>query len=157
MNDKKLMNIITLIGMAGWSLLFRQKGETKDWFLIYFIKTLVSTLIDGPVIKRKYLKYPNRYFPKHFDSNIVFLYIIFPLLCVAYNQFTYKMKPFRTILSVFLFSAPMTLIESVLERKTGLVRYGKGWNAFYTFSVLTSTFWIVRLIIGFIRLVDKKN
>ncbi|KAB2332005.1 CBO0543 family protein [Bacillus mesophilum] len=157
MNDKKILHIITAISMAGWSLLFRKKGDTKDWFLIYFIKSLISTLIDIPVVKRKYVSYPIRYFPKVFQSNIVFLYIIFPLLCVSYNQFTYKMKPLKTIFSVLLFSIPMTLIEGVLEKKTRLVSYNKGWNALFTFLTLTGTFWIVRLSIGVIRLLDQKR
>ncbi|MDT8861967.1 hypothetical protein N0O92_17295 [Alkalihalobacillus sp. MEB130] len=157
MKERKLLHIITSVGMAGWALLFRRKGDFKDWFLIYLFKTLVSTLIDGPVTKRKYVQYPNRYFPKLFDSNIVFLYILFPLSCVMYNQFTYKMKPMKIILSVFLFSIPMALIESVLEKKTNLVEFRKGWNGFYTVAVLSVTFWIVRLFIGGVRFIEKKR
>lgn len=157
MRDRKIMNIITLLGMCGWTFLFRRKGELKDWFLIYFMKSLVSTLIDGPVIKQKYVQYPYRYFPKLFDTNIIFLYVIFPLLCVIYHQFTYKMKPLKTILSVVLFSGPMTLIEWWLERNTNLVRYRKGWNSFYTFSVLSLTFWIVHAAIEGIRFLAKKR
>ncbi|WP_299094746.1 CBO0543 family protein [uncultured Metabacillus sp.] len=94
MKDRTILNTLTAVGIGG-SIFFllRKKGDLKDWFLIYFIKTLVSTIFDGPVIKQKYLKYPQRYFPKLFDSNIVFLYVIFHLSCVMYNQFTYKMKP----------------------------------------------------------------
>jgi len=157
MKDKKIINLITLLGISGWVFLFRRKGDLKEWFLIYFIKSLVSTLIDGPVIKQKYVQYPYRYFPKLFDTNIVFLYVIFPLSCVIYNQFTYKMKPLKTILSVVLFSGPMTLIESWLERNTKLVRYRKGWNGLYTFSVLSFTFLVVRAFIEFIRFLDKKR
>ncbi|WHX42755.1 CBO0543 family protein [Mesobacillus sp. AQ2] len=73
MKDRSILNILTLIGLFG-SIFFlsRKKYKFKDWVLIYFIKTLVSTIFDGPVIKRKYVKYPHRYFPKLFDSNIVF-------------------------------------------------------------------------------------
>jgi hypothetical protein len=157
MKDRHILNILTLLGLGTTIfVLLRRKGDSKDWFLIFFIKTLVSTLIDGPVIKRKYVKYPNRYFPKLFDSNIVFLYILFPLSCVIYNQFTYKMKPLLSILSVFLFSGPMTLLEDWLEQHTNLVEYHKGWNSLYTFSVLTMTFWLVKSSIGLIRILDKK-
>jgi hypothetical protein len=156
--DKTLLNLITTLGIvASIFFLFRKKGALKDWFLIYLFKTLISTLLDGPVIKKKYLQYPYRYFPNFFDSNIVFLYILFPLSCVMYNQFTYKMKPIKAILSVFLFSGPMTLIENWLEKKTRLVRYRKGWNSFYTFSVLSFTFLLVKAFIEWIRLLDKKR
>lgn len=117
MKDRSILNVLTIFGIGG-SIFFllRKKGDLKDWFLIYFMKTLVCTLIDGPVIKKKYLQYPNRYFPKSFDSNIIFLYVIFPLLCVIYNQFTYKMKPLKSILSIFLFSIPFTLLENWLKK-----------------------------------------
>ncbi|MEH7444532.1 CBO0543 family protein [Bacillus sp. JJ1122] len=156
--DKTILNLITIFGIgASIFFLFRKKGALKDWFLIYLFKTLISTLIDGPVIKKKYVQYPHRYFPHLFDSNIVFLYILFPLSCVMYNQFTYKMKPIKSIFSVFLFSGPMTLIENWLEKKTRLVRYRKGWNSFYTFSVLSFTFLLVKVFIEWIRLLDKKR
>jgi hypothetical protein len=157
MKDRTILNLLTIFGIGG-SIFFltRKKGDLKDWFLIFFIKTLVSTVFDGPVIKTKYLQYPYRYFPKFFDSNIVFLYILFPLSCVMYNQFTYKMKPLKTILSVFLFSGPMTLFENWLEKNTNLVKYHKGWNSYITFIVLSFTFLLVKGCIEVIRFLDKK-
>ena len=156
MNDKKLLNIITAMGIGGWILLFR-KGPIKDWFLIYLGKTFVSTLMDIPVIKRKYVKYPIRYFSNSYNSNIVYIYIIFPLLCVIYNQYTYKMNSLTKVLSVFIFSVPMTIAEYWLEKKTNLIKYSKKWNSFYTLCFLTSGFWIVRVFITGIRFLDEKR
>jgi len=157
MKDRTILNVLTIFGIGG-SIFFllQRKGDLKDWFLIYFIKTLVSTVIDGPVIKTKFLQYPHRYFPKLFDSNIVFLYILFPLSCVIYNQFTFKMKPLKSILSVFLFSGPMALFESWLEKNTNLVKYHKGWNSYITLIVLSFTFLLVKGWIEGIRFLDKK-
>jgi hypothetical protein len=156
--DRTILNGITTLGIgASIFFLLRKKGELKDWFLIYLFKTLISTLLDGPVIKNKFVEYPHRYFPKLYYSNIVFLYVLFPLSCVMYNQFTYKMKPLKTLLSVFLFIAPMTLLEGWLEKNTRLVRYHKGWNGFYTFSVLSFTFILVRMLIAGVRFLDKKR
>jgi hypothetical protein len=158
MKDRTILNILTVSGLIG-SIFFllRKKGDLKDWFLIFFIKTLVSTLLDGPVIKKGYLQYPHRYFPKSFDSNIVFLYVLFPLSCVMYNQFTYKMAPLKTLLSVFLFSGPMTLIEHWLERNTNLVKYDKGWRSSITLVVLSFTFLLVKGCIEGIRFLDKNQ
>ncbi|KIY23060.1 MULTISPECIES: CBO0543 family protein [Mesobacillus] len=157
MKDRTILHLLTLFGIGG-SIIFllRKKGELKDWFLIFFIKTLVSTLFDGPAIKKKYIKYPTRYMPKLFDSNIVFLYILFPLSCVIYNQFTYKMKPLYSMLSVFLFSGPMAFFEGWLEKNTDLVEYNKGWNSFYSISVLTFSFWLVKYFMELIRFLDSK-
>lgn len=157
MKDRTILNSSTILGIAG-SIFFllRKKGQLKDWFLIYFIKILVSTIIDGPVVKRGYLRYPYRYFSNFFDTNVVFLYIIFPLVCVMYNQFTDKMKPLKKILSVFIFSGPMTLVENWLEKNTNLVKYHKGWNSYITFGVLSFTFLFVKGCIEGIRFLDKK-
>ncbi|CAM3808517.1 CBO0543 family protein [Mesobacillus thioparans] len=157
MKDRTILNILTLFGIFG-SIFFlsRKKYKFKDWVLIYFIKTLVSTIFDGPVIKTRYVKYPHRYFHKFFDSNIVFLYVLFPLSCVIYNQFTYKMNPFKTILSVPLFSGPMTILELWLEKNTDLVEYHKGWNSYITFMVLSFTFLLVKGSMEGIILLDKK-
>jgi hypothetical protein len=157
MKDRSILNILTLIGLFG-SIFFlsRKKYKFKDWVLIYFIKTLVSTIFDGPVIKRKYVKYPHRYFSKFFDSNIVFLYVLFPLTCVMYNQFTNKMDTLKSILCVPLFSGPMTILEHWLEKNTGLVKYHKGWNSYITFMVLSFTFLLVKGSIKGILLLDQK-
>jgi hypothetical protein len=74
-----------------------------------------------------------------------------------YNQFTYKMKPLKTFLSVFLFSVPMALTENIIEKNTKLVEFRKGWNGYYTVAVLSFTFWIVRLFIAGVRFIDKKR
>ena len=156
MKDRTILNILTAIGIGG-SLFFlsRKKWQLKDWFLIFFIKTFVSTIFDGPLIKTKYIQYPHRYLPKLFDSNIVFLYILFPLSCVMYNQFTDKMKPLKSVLSVILFSGPMTLVENWLEKNTKLVKYNKGWNGYITFSILSFTFLLVKGCIVGIRFLEK--
>lgn len=156
MKDRTILNILTTIGIGG-SLFFllRKRGQLKDWFLIFFIKTFVSTIFDGPLIKTKYIQYPHRYLPKLFDSNIVFLYILFPLSCVMYNQFTDKMKPLKAFLSVFLFSGPMTIVENWLEKNTKLVKYSKGWNGYITFSILSFTFLLVKGCIQGIRFLEK--
>lgn len=157
MRDRTLLNLLSISGIGATAFfLLRRKGETKDWFLIFFIKTLVSTLLDGPIIRRRYVSYPHRYLPNLFDSNIVFLYILFPLTCVMYNQFTYKMQPIKSIMNVFLFSAPVAVLEHWLERNTNLVKYNKGWNSYISFAALTFTFLLVKLCIECIRFLDRK-
>ena len=139
-NDKRILKVITILAISGWSVLFK-KGPIKDWFIVYLFKTFITTMIDGPVVKKKLVSYPYRYFSKFFETNIIFDYVIFPLLCVLYSQFTYKLKPSKIIPSVFLFSVPMTLIQWWLERYTNLVKYGRNWSSFHTLGVLTMTFW----------------
>jgi hypothetical protein len=156
MNDKNLLKIISILGISGWAFLFR-KGPIKDWFLVYLFKTLITTMIDGPVVKKKLVSYPYRYLSKYFDTNIIFDYVLFPLLCVFYSQFTYKLNPFKTIFSVFLFSVPMTAIQGVLEKYTRLVKYSRKWSWLHTLSVLTMTFWSSRGFIALIRFLNRRR
>lgn len=154
MNEKKILKIITILGISGWAFLFK-KGPIKDWFLVYLFKTLITTMIDGPVVKKRLVTYPYRYFAKYFDTNIIFDYVIFPLLCVFYSQFTYKLKLVKTILSVFIFSLPMTVIQGWLEKNTRLVKYSRNWSWFHTLLVLTATFWSSRLFIALLRYLNR--
>ncbi|RSL30000.1 hypothetical protein D7Z54_28265 [Salibacterium salarium] len=156
MRDKTILNVTTALGFVGIMFLFR-KGPIKEWFLVYLLKSLLCTFLDVPVVQKKLVKYPKRYFPRAFDSNIVFVYVIFPVFCVFYNQFTYKMNVLKTIPSVFLFSTPMAVVEKWLEKNTRLVEYGKGWDSIYTMLYLTFSFWFVRLFMSGIRWLDRNR
>lgn len=156
MKDKTILQIITVIGLGSLSFLFR-KGPIKDWFLVYLFKTFITTLINFPVTKKKLVKYPYRFFADSFDTNIIFDFVIFPFLCVFYSQFTYKLKLLKTILSVFIFSVPMTVIEVWLERNTRLIKYSRNWSWFHTLLVLTMTFWSSRGFIALIRFLNQKR
>jgi hypothetical protein len=136
--------------------LFR-KGSIKDWFLIFLFKGIISTLIDTPIVRKKLVQYPTRYFPRSFDTNIVFDYVIFPVVCVAYNQLTNHGKVLKIILSVFVLSIPMTIIEGLLEKNTSLVKYSERWSWLLTLTYLTLTFWSSRLFIAVIRFFDQKR
>ncbi|WP_318533203.1 CBO0543 family protein [Bacillus methanolicus] len=67
------------------------------------------------------------------------------------------MKPLKTILSVFIFSVPMTVVHVWLERKTQLIEYSKRWRWFHTFSILTMTFWLSRAFIASIEFLNQKR
>ncbi|MFB9759298.1 CBO0543 family protein [Ectobacillus funiculus] len=82
-----------------------------------------------------------------FPLNGVFI----PISCVYYNQLTKNSNIFGMIVKAMGFSIPMTIVENWLEQNTRLIKYKKSWNWKYTFSSLTTTFLIVRLIMGIIR------
>ncbi|KRG17009.1 hypothetical protein ACA29_01210 [Lederbergia galactosidilytica] len=156
MKDKTVLRLITVLGFSSWLLLFR-KGSIKDWFLVYLFKGFVSSLIDTPIARKKLVQYPTRLFPNYYKTNIVFDYVIFPIACVIYSQLTKNVKWLKTILSVFILSIPMTIIEEWLERNTNLVKYSKKWSWLNTLTYLTVTFWSSRIFISVIRFFDRKR
>lgn len=154
MKDKMILRFITVLGLSGGVFLLR-KGSAKDFFLVFLFKAVVSSLIDTPIAKKKIVQYPKRYFRNTFNINIVFDYLVFPLACVIYSQLTKKANTLKTILSVFLLSVPMTILEEILERNTRLVKYSNKWSWFHTLFYLTVTFWSSRFFVAAIKLIDQ--
>ncbi|MET3697598.1 hypothetical protein SAMN05877753_106196 [Bacillus oleivorans] len=156
MKDRSILHLITISGLVGSYLAFR-KGSIKDWFLVYLFKGIISSLIDTPIAKNKLVQYPTRYFSRSYDTNIIFDYIVFPMVCVVYSRITNKMKGLSAILSVFFLSIPMTLVEEWLQRKTKLINYSRQWNWLNTLIYLTLTFWSSRVFVTSVRFFDKKR
>ncbi|TCN25367.1 CBO0543 family protein [Mesobacillus foraminis] len=156
MKDKTILRIITVLGISGGIFLLR-KGSIKDFFLIFLFKSVVSSLIDASISKKKLVQYPYRYFKDSFKINIVFDFLIFPLVCVIYSKLTNKADTLKTVLTVFLLSVPMTIIEEILRRKTRLVKYSKKWSWFHTLAYLTVTFWSSRLFVAALRFLEQKR
>lgn len=151
--EKLILYSLTGFGITSFPFLLK-KQPRKDWFLIYFMKGFISSFIAFLVVGKDWISYPKRLMPKYYKISIVFDYLLFPISCVAYNQFTMNMKAFPAIITVFLFSVPMTIIEVILERVTGLIKYKKNWSWYITFITLTSTFWFVK---GATYFINKMN
>ncbi|WP_180322344.1 CBO0543 family protein [Mesobacillus foraminis] len=156
MKDKIILRMITVLGLSGAAFLLR-KGSIKDFFLIFLFKSVVSSLIDAPIARKKLVQYPYRYFKSSFNINIIFDFLIFPLLCVIYSKLTNKADTLKTVLTVFLLSVPMTIIEEILRRKTRLVKYSKKWSWFHTLAYLTVTFWSSRLFVAALRFLEQNR
>ncbi|GAM13054.1 CBO0543 family protein [Mesobacillus selenatarsenatis] len=72
--------------------------------------------MDTLLVKKGYLKYPVSLF-KTFDISVLFIYLIFPVTCIYFNQATKHSGPLLTLFKLFLFTAPSTVVENWLERK----------------------------------------
>jgi hypothetical protein len=153
LRDAKILRYLTYIGIICLPILFR-KQPVKDWVLVYTLKAFYSGFVDSFLVANKKVYYPVRVFPKIFNIHIVFDLLLFPIACVFYNQVTYRSKIKEIIPKVFLFSIPITIIETFAERHTNLIKYKNNWNWFCSFLTLTFTFWLVRGTMGAIRKLD---
>lgn len=144
------MYLSLIFGILSFSFSFLKKPR-KDWFIVFFLKGFLSSLIAKVAVSNRWLEFPFRLFPKVYKISIVFDYLIFPLACVWYNQTTYSSK-LKGILfqAIFLYSLPMTIFEYWLERNTKLIKYNN-WTWFHTLLSLSFTFLFVRGFMGFIR------
>jgi hypothetical protein len=134
-------------------LLFKMvlKPGTKEWLLVYFSKAFVSIFFGVIVVEQGLLEYPVRFLSAYFETSILFEYLAFPALCVAYNQTSYSSKLNSIFLQAVLYSGGMTAVEVVLEQYTAVIEYHH-WTWYYTLTTITMTMLLVR---GFIGLVHK--
>ncbi|WP_129728294.1 CBO0543 family protein [Ectobacillus funiculus] len=147
--EKTTLKSLFLFGVFAFFNLVR-KPLMKDWLIIFFLKSYISSILNVIAVKKGYLKYPVPLF-KTFDVSVLFSYILFPISCVYYNQLTKNSNIFGMIVKAMCFSIPMTIVENWLEQNTRLIEYKKSWDWKYTFSSITTTFLIVRFIMGIIR------
>ncbi|WP_423808705.1 CBO0543 family protein [Pontibacillus yanchengensis] len=127
------------------------KHPRKDWVLIFFMKCFISSLVDKITVSCGWIEYPVRLFPRFLKISVLFDYLLFPLLCVWFNQTSYTSNMKSILLQAFwIYSLPVTIFETWLERKTDLIRY-KRWSWFHSLTSLAATFLLVRGIMGLIR------
>ncbi|WP_312094692.1 CBO0543 family protein [Niallia sp.] len=143
------------MGIGLLPVIFRKK-PVKEWFLVFFFKGYLSSFVDSVVTSEKWLNFPVRFLPKHFQINVLFDYLLFPITCVVYNQISHHSKLPGIILKSFYLSIPMTIVEALLEKYTKLISYRKGWYWYYTLLTETCTFLLSRTSIALVRKLDKK-
>lgn len=154
--ERKILKALLFIGIGLLPAIFKDKLN-KDWVIIFLLKAYLSSFLDHIVTGKKRITYPVRFLPKYFRINILFDYLLFPLLCVFYNQVTYRSNLMGIFLKVLLFSIPMTLVEVFLERKTKLIKFKKNWHWYYTLLSETFIILFVRMFIGLIRNIQSKK
>lgn len=143
-----LINIVLLF-------YFVQKPPIKDWLLVFLLKVFISTSLDQFVVSAGLIEYPVRFFPNYFNTSLLFDYLVFPILCLIYNQTTYHSTVRMILFQAMVYSGVMTVVEWLLERYTDLVHYVR-WDAMTTFFSLLFTFLFVRAAMAVIRKWDLR-
>lgn len=122
----------------------------REWVIIYLFKTSLDGILGNVVVNIHLIEYPVRLLPQYFKTSILFEILVFPVMCILYNQVT-KEKDIRFIVFyALLFSAGITMIEYPIERYTTLINY-LNWSWFTTFYTLTLTFLASKCFIAFYR------
>ena len=147
--EENTLRALLAIGLLAFYRLVR-KPPVKDWLLIFFLKSYLASILDNLLVKKGYLKYPVSLF-KTFDISVIFSYLIFPVVCIYFNQITRNSSAISIILKSILFTAPSALAEHWLEKNTKLIKYKRNWTSYHSFASIASTFLLVRLLIGGIR------
>ncbi|MDR6881243.1 CBO0543 family protein [Bacillus sp. 3255] len=118
--------------------------------VVFFAKCVLSVTLDSYFIKRKKIAYPARPFARIFEANILYDFLFYPLLSVIWVRMTYHSKPMEMITKSLYFSAPMSLLQWALEKKTKLFEW-KSWTVLHTFASINFTLFTIRGLVGLLR------
>lgn len=132
------------------------KRSFKDWIIVYLVSFIGNLLSDQYLVKKGYLKYQKKLFPKY-KIHLPFDFIHYPLMLLYYNQWTLNSKPAGIILKLFPFVIPLTIIETIAEKKTNLIKWKRGWSWYHSFISMILKLFICRGIIATIRKINKGN
>lgn len=138
-----IIALLLLIFVVDWKYF-------RDWVVVFLFKCNLDFIWGSPVVSLKLLEYPVRFFPRYYETSILFELWVFPILCVLYNQVTMKRGIGPIIYYALLFSAVITAIEYPLELYTNLIQY-IDWSWFTSFYTLTITFLMSRAFIVVFR------
>ncbi|MFB5282667.1 CBO0543 family protein [Peribacillus sp. Hz7] len=153
--EKNTIRLSFFIGIVSFLNLIR-KPPLKDWLIIFLLKGYIASILDNILVKKGYLKYPVNLF-KSFDISVLFSYVIFPVMCIYFNQVTKKSNILGILTKCFIFTFPAVVAELWLEKNTKLITYKKSWTGIHSFISIASTFLIVRFLITLIRKSTEKQ
>lgn len=139
-----------LASIVAMIVAFRRQ-PVKDWIIVFFLKGFLSSIFNQIFVAYGLLSYPVRLFPNAFDTTIVFEWMAYPMLCVFYNQTSYKSNLQGILLQAVAYSVPPTIFEWWLSEYTQVVKFHRGWNWGYSLLFFMATFLTVRATIALIR------
>ncbi|WP_373894631.1 CBO0543 family protein [Virgibacillus natechei] len=131
-----------------------KKGPLPILIIAFLFKAFVASLTDSYVVESKRISYPARFLPKKFKLNILYDYLMYPIIGVIYTRMTYTSSPVMILLKTLGFSIPMAIGQWFLEKRTKLVKYNH-WNLGHSFAALTGTLLFERSFIGLVKKVTK--
>jgi len=132
-----------------------RKKPIMEWLLVFFMKAFIATPFDNYLVKTGHFTYPTRFLPHQFDTSLIFDYLAFPVLCILFNQTSYKSSPAAIFMQAVLYSSGLALVEYYLEKQTLVIHY-LNWNWICSFVLFIFTFLLVRSAMGLVRKIDRK-
>lgn len=142
-----LVSVVVTLGLLLFAVDWRY---FRDWVVVYLFKMSIDLILTSTVVKAGLIAYPVRYFPQYFDTGILFEALVFPTLCVLYNQVVRARGAGAAIFYALLFSVGISFIEYPMELYTDLVEY-ISWSWYASLLSLTSLFLASRVFIAFYR------
>lgn len=123
----------------------------KDWPLVFFSTGYFSILLAVVLVEKGWFSFPVRFLSEHFQSSILYEYLILPVISVFFNRTTYFSRMIGILVQAILYSIPLTVLEFLMERYSDLIEYHK-WTVLHTFLSLILIFVGIRFLIALLRI-----
>ncbi|OIJ11059.1 hypothetical protein BKP37_16750 [Anaerobacillus alkalilacustris] len=154
--DRKILRFLLLLGLGLLPTIFLKKKNIKDWVISFLLNSYFVTYIDSLMVKTKRISYPARFLPKSFETSVIYDYLLCPLVCVWFNQVSYKKNIKTILLQALLFTVPACGLEYWFEKYTNLVKYNK-WSIIRTFFSLFIIKLLVRGLVECFRIFEDSE
>ncbi|MET3683229.1 putative membrane protein [Alkalibacillus flavidus] len=156
-SDELFLRFMSILTLGSLLLLLFRKPPIKDWLVVYLFNATTNTILDNILVSSKILSYPVRFFPKVFNTHILFDFLIYPTFTILYNQMTEKDKLGPIIYKLLYFVVPMLLIETWAAKKTNLIAWKKWWKWYHTLLGFVFKSLITRSVLGLVNKVENKQ
>lgn len=130
------------------------KKPSKILIIAFLLKAIIASLTDNFVVQSGKIKYPIRFLPKHFNVNILYDYLMYPMISVLLTRLTFNARPFTILKTVLGTSMLLTISQWCLEKRTKLFKY-HNWSFRHSFFTLTGTLLLERGFVSFINKISK--
>ncbi|MDP4550567.1 CBO0543 family protein [Alkalihalobacillus macyae] len=138
-------------------LLFNlRKSPFKDRLIVFLLSSYYSSILGILVVGEGLLTYPVNLFNSQFDSSLTYEYILFPLIGIYYYQTTFTSTWKGIVWQAVLYSVGITIIEVILEKYTGFIKY-ESWKWTYTLASTFGFLIIVRYLMKIITYKDQQQ
>jgi hypothetical protein len=147
--EQIMLWVLFFIGLLLFFFSLR-KPPIKDWILMFMLSANITTFIGVFVERKNLLSYPVRFLSGYFDTNILYEYLWFPVVCIYFYQTTYQTSYRGIIGQGFVYSGVLTGLEVVVERYTDLLKYST-WTWLHTFISVFLLMLFLRFIMKLIN------
>jgi hypothetical protein len=146
--DTMILWFLLFLGFILFGFIFR-KPPIHYWLFTFLLTSYCSTFIGVIVVEKGMLEYPIRLLADYFESSILYEYLLFPIICVYFCQYTYDSTYRIWVIQAIFYNAFFTLVEIILEHYTDLIHYYT-WTWLYTFISTFALMVIIRTIVQFL-------
>lgn len=123
-----------------------RKPPLHVWITTFLLKAYVSTFIGVLIIEEGMLEYPVRFLEGYFDSNILYEYLLLPVVCIYFYKATYQVNVWRILGVGLLFTSGLTFVEALFEANTSLIEYHT-WTWMHSFASIYIIMVLIRLLL----------